>query len=79
MAEPEGGWEEFRGDLKLALAAWGKAPALPLISLVIAALGFVPPPWAFFLIPASIVGAGWVGTERIWYLRVFRGGSVTPR
>lgn len=72
------GWQEFKGDLKLALSTWGKAPALPLISLALAAVGYLPPPWIFLLLPISILGMGWVGTERVWYLRLFRGRGISP-
>lgn len=32
----------------------------------------------FVAIPLAIYSAGWYGTERIWYLRAFRGGGLTP-
>ncbi|MGH2731091.1 MAG: hypothetical protein ACRDJI_10865 [Actinomycetota bacterium] len=74
-------WAEFRGDLGATLNAWAKAPALPLVSLV---LGLIPAlgtgsGWfvlLYFLFCVALVG--WYGTERIWYLRVFRGKRMAP-
>lgn len=75
--EQTSGRQEFWSDLKLALSAWGKAPALPLVSVLFTALIYLPSPWNLFFLPVMIISLGWPGTERIWYLRIFRGLPVT--
>ncbi len=73
MAQASGG-QEFWNDLKLALSAWGKAPALPAVSLLLAALIYapIPLPWNLVVVPLMVISLGWLGTERVWYLRIYR-------
>ena len=73
-------WQEFRGDFGSAAAAWRAAPLLPFVSLLVTLPIYVVPRdadayWA--VLPFQLLWIGWVGTERIWYLRVFRRESIT--
>lgn len=73
-------WETFIRDAGAAFAVWRRFPLLPLITLGLTALssGFIR--WLFFLaLVVWILQIGWVGTERIWYLRGYRGMSLAPR
>jgi hypothetical protein len=67
----------FADDLAISLGAWSQAPALPAITIVLGILSEVPDhlggPGFLLALPATLVLAGWVGTQRIWYLRLFRG------
>jgi hypothetical protein len=75
---------EFANDLKQALNAWKSSPWLPVTSLCVALLGQVEvlvssSALAFVALFASLFfSIGYVGTERIWYLRIFSGKSLTP-
>lgn len=89
MADGAGGelgaWASFRRDLGESLAAWKKAPALPLITLAIAALvaipgayprhamGFLP----ILSLPVLLFSLGFNGTQRLWYLRIWRGRNLS--
>jgi hypothetical protein len=68
----------FRDDLRVALAAWHRFPWLPAVSVGLAAVFLVPEEPAFLaLVTVSLlVTAGWIGTERICYLRAFRGKPI---
>lgn len=76
-----GHWAMFLSDAKAALRVWQRFPALPAITLGISLMqGFTHLGWAaigvaFFF---GILWVGWVGTERVIYLRGFRGLSITP-
>jgi hypothetical protein len=76
-----GHWATFWGDLRAALAAWKRFPVLPLVCIVygLAAWG-TRIPWG---IPAAFIvwifQAGWVGTERIFYLRSFKDKGMQAR
>jgi hypothetical protein len=85
-------WSAFRRDLVIALRVWKAAPLLPLLALGIAAtsmgvnafvrertIGEDPSWWFMLLLAPALVFAGWPGTERIWYLRFFRGNSLALR
>lgn len=72
MAE-RGGWAAFRADLAAALAAWRLGPAIPLISVALAVASLIPEPGFWLLMPLGAFGVGWPGTERLFYLRAFRG------
>ena len=69
-------------DLGASLAAWVQAPLLLTIAVVIAvAEPALARAGAIGALASSLVllfRAGWVGTERVWYMRVFRGSSF-PR
>ena len=71
----------FLRDFIAAVGAWGKQPALPLISVLVwAGPGFIPDETALLVVELLILlfSAGWAGTERIWYLRAFRGVGIRP-
>jgi hypothetical protein len=72
-------WDEFKGDLRASLRAWRVAPLLPLTSVALFLATCLPEPWWWFALPAFILAVGWVGTERIWYLRIFREQPITLR
>jgi len=76
-------------DLEKALRAWGAAPALPIVSIVLGLLtelsSIAEPglhaaapsiPWFALLtlisVPFVFFWTGWLGTQRLWYLRIFR-------
>jgi hypothetical protein len=72
-------WGGFRDDLGAALRAWQHAPGLPLLTIALFAAqlanGYAVRQSAWFVVVAIILGlfsAGFVGTQRIWYLRAFR-------
>ena len=100
----------FRDDLGKALSALRTAPLLPLITIALALVGFLPQlfqearadytcvfrgdcPADFYarqsrnrgiqslstliVLPASLFGIGWLGTERIWFLRRFSGKQLS--
>jgi hypothetical protein len=68
----------FGNDLRLAIAAWRRFPWLPAVSVGLAAIGHLPEEPAFLalVLVSLLVTVGWVGTERICYLRAFRGKPV---
>ncbi len=72
------GWREFRDDLGASLRAWTVAPQLPFTSVAIFLVFMVPDSWFWFFLPVVLFAVGWVGTERIWYLRIFRDQSIVP-
>ncbi len=80
-------WATFRADLGASLAVWSSEPKLPLWTLALAlaieiptAVGRQPgyPGLAFVALPFELILVGWVGTQRIWYLRAFRGKTMGP-
>ena len=75
-----GHWTIFLSDAKAALQVWRRFPVLPAITLGISLMqGFAYLNWAAIVV-AIFVGIywfGWVGTERVIYLRGFRGLSIT--
>jgi hypothetical protein len=71
--------DSFRSDLLAAIRVWGRHPLLPLLSTPIWAFPLPDTPaFAWLALPLAILAAGWVGTERIWYLRAFRGQRIKP-
>src|SRR5205814_2282029 len=77
---------QFRPDLARAGAVCLRHPAVPILTLGLAVLsqggmlrigpGAVANSVATV---ATIAMAGWVGTQRVWYLRGFRGEQVAGR
>jgi hypothetical protein len=66
----------FGTDLGRALAAWRRLPWLPAVSVAIGATFHLPDKlWPLVLVILALQ-AGWVGTERICYLRAFRGKPI---
>jgi hypothetical protein len=70
----------FGEDVAVSLGAWEKAPALPAITVVLGVAFDIPrlvgPGAALISLPAGLLLVGWVGTQRIWYLRLFRGKQL---
>jgi hypothetical protein len=69
----------FPRDLLASWRVWRDQPVLPLLSTAIwAAPAFVPDEDAYLwlALPVLLFNVGWVGTERIWYLRAFRGRGI---
>lgn len=71
------GRAEFAADLGKSLRAWRTAPALPLISVALSQALLVPDELFWIGFPVAMFGIGWLGTERIWYLRIFNGKDIT--
>jgi hypothetical protein len=72
-------WSEFKADLRASADAWRAAPLLPLISIGLASAVHIPEPWWWLALPALLFSLGWPGSERIWYLRIFRGEAMSLR
>lgn len=74
---PTGG-PSFWEDLRTSGAAWGRFPWLPAASVVLTVTGTLSngPLWPIAVL-SLIFYAGWLGTERISYLRAFRKRPVT--
>jgi len=70
----------FREDLSVSLGAWQVAPGLPLITLGLGLLWDLPAivggAGVIVALAAAFVLAGWSGTQRVWYLRLFRGKTL---
>jgi len=70
----------FGRDIGAALEAWRAAPALPWITVGLAVLYDLPalvgPIGTLVSLLVVFVLAGWAGTQRIWYLRLFRNKTV---
>jgi hypothetical protein len=80
--------DSFFGDLRLALAAWITDPRLPLLTVVLVFVTATPAlvfpinvylgqAAVLVLLPVSLFLTGFYGTQRIWYLRIFRGGRLS--
>lgn len=83
-----GHWRTFLRDAGAALSVWRRFPLLPLLTLTLTLVSFGATrsfgPTGSFIFVAFALGValfqiGWVGTERVWYLRGYRGLSLTPR
>lgn len=68
----------FFSDLRFSLAAWRRFPWLPPISIALALATLLNGSLTAVAIVALIIGAGWLGTERIVYLRAFRSKPIRP-
>lgn len=66
----------FSGDLRTAAAVWRRFPWLPAVSVGLAALTHLPDEFAPLVLIFLLFNAGWLGTERITYLRAFREESI---
>ena len=76
-------WRQFVADLGLALRAWRKAPALPLLTIALPALWFVMNSSGSVILELLAIlpllfTIGFYGTQRLWYLRVWRGRDLSP-
>lgn len=73
----------FLYDLRRTFGAWRAQPLLPLSVLAIAALlalsESVEGPVVLLAIPLFLFYVGFLGTQRAWYVRAWKGGSLGPR
>jgi hypothetical protein len=84
-AEEElGAWRSFTRDLGVSVGAWAKAPLLPLLTIllglaqVLVAVDRPDSAIGLLVFPVLLVtSSGWFGTQRIWYLRVWRGRRMS--
>ena len=71
--------DPFRDDVLASLAAWRKVPALPIVTVVLAAGSAVTVPshGNFAILVAGLLlgffSFGWFGTQFTWYRRAFDG------
>lgn len=72
-------WAEFKNDLSASFKSWRVAPLLPLTSVSLLLTSYIPNPWWWLGLPAFLFSVGWVGSERIWYLRIYRNEGIAPR
>jgi hypothetical protein len=72
------GEPSFWSDLLTSAAAWVKFPWLPVVSITLTvAADLSDGPWWPVSFLSLFVTAGWIGTERICYLRAFRERGIT--
>jgi len=71
----------FVDDVKASLAAWRKAPLLPIVAalLVVVELPFYGLWTIAVVIPVGLFACGWLGTQMVWYKRAFEGERSNPR
>lgn len=75
-----GYWAEFKQDLGTSFQAWRDRPLLPVISVLFFLASYIKVgPLSLVLLPVGLFSVGWPGTERIWYLRIYRGTSISLR
>ncbi|HEX9695543.1 MAG TPA: hypothetical protein VGB64_04425 [Actinomycetota bacterium] len=66
----------FAADVAAAWHVWVKHPLLPIVTALLWLPYLLPEPLAVLALPTGIFLIGWNGTQRIWYLRSFRGGTI---
>jgi hypothetical protein len=71
----------FVDDVKASLAAWRKAPLLPIVAalLVVVELPFYGLWTIAVVIPVGLFALGWLGTQLVWYQGAFEGERSNPR
>ncbi len=71
----------FLDDLGRVLRAWRTAPLLPVVTLLVASLqllsGSGTPGLAALAGLGALLFVGWPGAERLWYLRLWTGRTLT--
>ena len=69
-------------DVGQALAVWREQPALPVMSALYGVLTALSASggalWLSIFSYVLLAFIGWVGVERLWYLRAFTGRQMTP-
>ena len=85
VGEDMGAWRSFTHDLGTSVRTWLKAPMLVAISVAfgvaqaVLGVGVVGVPGAWIgLLAFFLIAGGWNGTQRIWYLRAWRGAGISP-
>jgi hypothetical protein len=73
---PRSSGAAFVGDLDLSLRAMGRAPLLVVLSLALSALMSLHGPAGLLTLPVAVVYAGFVGTQRVWFARLFDGDKL---
>lgn len=69
----------FVSDLRRTFAAWRAQPLLPLSVLALSAvLGFADGPLVLLALPAMVFYVGFLGTQRVWYTRAWKGRGLAP-
>ena len=72
----------FLDDVERTLRAWRRAPLLPVLTLAVAGVGLLGstgiPSLAALGSVLGLLLVGWPGVERLWYLRLWTGRSLTP-
>jgi hypothetical protein len=83
--EELGAWRSFTHDLGTSARTWAKAPMLVVISVAfgvaqgLLGVGVIDVPGAWMILLAYLlIAGGWYGTQRIWYLRAWRGAGISP-
>jgi hypothetical protein len=81
--------DRFVDDIRSALRAWSLDPRLPALTLAVflstavpsLLLGLNPVFWpvALAALPIQVFGLGFYGTQRLWYLRLFRAQPISLR
>lgn len=66
----------FLDDVGAAWRVWLAHPLLPLITAVLWLPSLLPGALGVLALPFGLFLLGWNGTQRIWYLRAFRGRSI---
>src|SRR5260370_5500652 len=72
----------FLDDVKASLAAWRKAPGLPIVAAgLIVTSGLTASPHGngavlLALFVVGIISIGWIGTQLVWYRRAFAGAAM---
>ncbi|MDT7572770.1 MAG: hypothetical protein QOE05_2944 [Actinomycetota bacterium] len=72
----------FTEDVRAALGVWRKHPALPLATTFFAAVtAAASSSWSGAGVAGlvAVVFLGWVGSERLWYLRAYTGRTLALR
>jgi len=72
----------FTQDVARAFGVWRAVPALPLLTITFAVCAaWGTSRWTGHIVAAlvSVVFLGWVGSERLWYLRAFTGRTLSVR
>ncbi len=68
----------FGSDLRRAAATWRRLPWLPAVSVGLAAATHLPDEFWVLSLVVIALNVGWLGTERICYLRAFGGKPIGP-
>lgn len=73
------GWSVFRGDLRRSVEAIGQAPMLVVLTFGLHVALYISRPIVFIAAALFLVEAGFVGTQRVWFARIYRGDHVSGR
>lgn len=72
----------FLDDVRRVLRVWRRTPLLPLVTLAVAVVALLAGVGNGAVAALATVGSlllvGWPGAERLWYLRLWTGRSLSP-